>query len=213
MSLASVLLFPLVLLMPAVPAAQPGQGVGAGGQLVAQGDDGVDGLSLDAGSDQPASPGLWPDAGDDAWDDTPFLAMRFSMAEPQDSWQIRIEQRMTIRITPRAPMEMPRDMPADMPGRDGPAHFKERPFGSCIAAEAIAGVQPGQGNRLLLFTRDRRVVVAELEGACQARDFYSGFYLSHSSDGKVCVNRDRLQSRSGMRCHLTRLRELVEGHR
>jgi hypothetical protein len=58
--------------------------------------------------------------------------------------------------------------------------------------------------------RDRRIVQARLERACRARDFYSGFYLARSSDGKLCVDRDTLQSRSGANCKLTRFRQLVE---
>jgi hypothetical protein len=50
---------------------------------------------------------------------------------------------------------------------------------------------------------------AELEKACRARDFYSGFYVDRNADGQLCVDRDRLHSRSGSDCSVSRLRELV----
>lgn len=79
----------------------------------------------------------------------------------------------------------------------------------CVPIKGINGVQPGSGNRLVLFMADRRMVSARLEKSCRARDFYSGFYLERNEDGKLCVSRDKLQSRSGTSCELTRMRELV----
>ena len=65
----------------------------------------------------------------------------------------------------------------------------------------------------MLYLRDRRLIAAELERSCRARDFYSGFYLAKTSDGKLCVDRDTLLSRNGMNCKLTRIRQLVETDR
>ncbi|MEJ2458201.1 MAG: hypothetical protein P8Y58_08645, partial [Novosphingobium sp.] len=129
---------------------------------------------------------------------------------PQPAWQVRIEQRMEIRITPRAAPRMPRDMLVETPSRDVSMQFRERKIGKCLSISEIAGVKPDRGNRLLLYMRGRRLVAAELERSCRARDFYSGFYLSHTPDGQLCVDRDTLLSRSGMNCKLTRIRELVQ---
>lgn len=123
--------------------------------------------------------------------------------------QVRIEQQMTIRITPRPQPARP-NMLLDLPDREIGPRFLERNIGKCVKASGIAGVQPGDGNRLLLFMRDRRVVSAQLERACRSRDFYSGFYLSRSNDGQLCVDRDTLLSRSGANCKLTRMRQLIE---
>ena len=49
---------------------------------------------------------------------------------------------------------------------------------------------------------------AQLEKACSARDFYSGFYVEPSRDGNLCVSRDELQSRSGAKCELSALHRL-----
>ena len=79
-----------------------------------------------------------------------------------------------------------------------------------MSVAGLVGVQSAEGNRLLLFMRDRSVVSAHLDKACQSRDFYSGFYVERPGDGQLCVNRDKLQSRSGANCKIHKLRALVE---
>jgi hypothetical protein len=101
----------------------------------------------------------------------------------------------------------------DMPGGDGIPQFTERKIGKCLSIAGIASVRPDRSNKLLLFMRDSRIVSAELDRSCRARDFYSGFLLERSDDGRICVDRDNLLSRSGMSCKLTRIRELVEQDR
>lgn len=123
--------------------------------------------------------------------------------------QVRIEQRMTIRIAPRPAPSRP-DLLFYLPDDEVAPRFMERKMGKCLPISNIAGVQSGGGSRLILFMRDRRIVSASLERACRARDFYSGFYLSQSEDGRLCVDRDTLLSRNGANCKLTRLRQLVE---
>lgn len=140
--------------------------------------------------------------------ETPFDVVAEAM-RAQAARQVRIEQRMTIRVSPRAQPIMP-NMLADLPGREVGPRFLERKMGKCLSVSGIAGVQPNGDNRLLLFLRDRRMVSAELERSCRARDFYSGFYLSRNNDGQLCVDRDMLLSRSGANCRLTRIRQLVE---
>jgi hypothetical protein len=139
---------------------------------------------------------------------SPFevVAERF---RAEDANQVRIEQQITIRIAPRPQPARP-NMLMDLPNREVGPKFLERKMGKCLKVSSIAGVQPDGGSRLLLFMRDRRIVSADLERACRSRDFYSGFYLSRSSDGQLCVDRDTLLSRSGANCKLTRIRQLIE---
>ena len=124
--------------------------------------------------------------------------------------QVRIEQRITIRIAPRRPV-LPPETALARPKRSNPPTLRERHMSKCVPVAALAGVQVTSDNRLLLFLRDSRVVSASLERACRARDFYSGFYQERHTDGKLCVDRDTLLSRSGANCKLSRLRQLVEG--
>lgn len=125
--------------------------------------------------------------------------------------QVRIEQRVVVRIAPRGRVER-QNMVADLPSAPMPRRLVERKMEKCIPINEIAGVQTGSGNRLLLFLRDRRLVSANLEKACRARDFYSGFYVERHKDGRLCVDRDKLLSRSGANCEIERIRELVEAN-
>ncbi len=110
--------------------------------------------------------------------------------------QVRIQQRIIIRIAPS-------------PRRQAIRRIEERPGGDCVAVDAIAGVRPGDDNRLVLFMRDSRVLSAELDRACRAHDFYSGFYLERPGDGRLCVARDYLQSRAGANCRVAEFHRLV----
>ena len=123
--------------------------------------------------------------------------------------QVRIEQRVLIRITPRPPAAR-QNLLADLPQREIATRFEERRKEKCLALEGIAGVQTGSGNRLVLYLRDQRMISVSLEKACRARDFYSGFYVEKNKDGRLCVERDKLQSRTGARCEVEAMRQLVE---
>jgi hypothetical protein len=200
MTFASALMYPFLLLLPAAGASD--------GPL------GPEGASGEPAGGEPVPARAWPDLELPLPKADPRYSGRLvDKAFPQDAWQVRIEQRMTIRITPRSAAPMPPDMFVGMPGGDGVPQFVERKIGKCLAASSIASVRPDRANRLLLFMRDRRIVSAELDRSCRARDFYSGFLLERSEDGRICVDRDTLLSRSGMNCKLTRLRELVEQDR
>lgn len=125
--------------------------------------------------------------------------------------QVRIEQRVVVRIAPRVPSAR-QNLTADLPQRELSSRFEERGKEKCVALQGIAGVQTGSGNRLVLFLRDRRMISVNLEKSCRARDFYSGFYVEKSKDGRLCVDRDRLQSRTGVSCEVETMRRLVEAN-
>ncbi|BDI61410.1 hypothetical protein [Qipengyuania nanhaisediminis] len=126
----------------------------------------------------------------------------------QISRQVRIERRVIIRISPQRPGTR-NNLLAQLPRRGLTTRYAEREMERCVPVSRIAGVQTGTGNRLLLFMRDQRIVSVNLERACRARDFYSGFYVERSEDGQLCVDRDQLQSRSGARCDIARMSQLV----
>lgn len=122
--------------------------------------------------------------------------------------QVRIQQRMIIRIAPRSgPVRQ--NLTTSLAPRSSQPRYVERPVGDCLQVQSIAGVHAEGNDRLLLFLRDRRLISATLEKACSARDFYSGFYMENSSDGRLCVDRDQLHARSGAKCEVARLSQLV----
>ncbi len=86
--------------------------------------------------------------------------------------------------------------------------YEEQRAKSCVPISQISGVETGSGNRLLLFTREAGILSVRLEKACRARDFYAGFYVERNGDGKLCADRDTLQSRNGARCDISSMMQL-----
>ena len=123
--------------------------------------------------------------------------------------QVRIEQHIIWRVSPiRRPAR--ENMTALSQQGAPPPRFVERKMGQCVPMASIAGGRPESGSRLMLFMRDRRLIAANLEKSCSARDFYSGFYVDKpNSDGKLCVDRDRILARNGARCEIASFRLMV----
>ncbi|MCX7285918.1 MAG: hypothetical protein NTX28_18090 [Novosphingobium sp.] len=136
-----------------------------------------------------------------------FIAQGLS----DQTWnQVRIEQRMIIRIAPRMPGSML--APPPDPRFSAPPQFPrlfERKADKCLPIANIAGVQIESQDRLVLITRNRKMIGASLDKSCHARDFYSGFYVDRNDDGRLCAGRDTIHSRAGANCAITRMRELV----
>lgn len=125
--------------------------------------------------------------------------------------QIRIEQRVTIRIAPLPPAER-QEMLADLPQRGRSIRLEERGKSKCVALQDVAWVETGigSGSRLVLVMRDRQLMSVNLDKSCRARDFYSGFYVDKAKDGRICVDRDQLRSRTGVSCDVEGIYQLVE---
>lgn len=128
-------------------------------------------------------------------------------AHPLVYAQVRIEKRVIIRVprrrpTPLAPM-------ADFSRESSRQTYREKKIGKCLPMNNILGVQMFADRYLDLITKDQKRIRAELEDNCQARSFYSGFYVEKTEDGKMCAGRDILHSRSGAKCEIDRFRELV----
>ncbi|MBU7581286.1 MAG: hypothetical protein KAF27_12620 [Porphyrobacter sp.] len=144
-----------------------------------------------------------------AQDDPPLANPLSAMRRSSVANQVRIEQRVVVRIAPASPAAR-QNMMAELPQRTIAPRFEERGKEKCVALDGIAGVQTGSGNRLVLFLRDRRMISVNLEKTCRARDFYAGFYVEKNKDGRLCIERDKLQSRTGARCEVEAMRQLVE---
>ncbi|WP_017665333.1 hypothetical protein [Porphyrobacter sp. AAP82] len=147
-----------------------------------------------------------PDAG--GGDARPGINPLVALRQSSVAQQVRIDQRVVIRIAP-APPAARQNLAADLPPRASAPRFEERGKEKCVGLQGIAGVQTGSGNRLVLFLRDRKMLSVNLEKACRARDFYAGFYVEKNKDGQLCVSRDKLQSRTGARCEIETMRQLV----
>ncbi len=131
-----------------------------------------------------------------------FLMQRVQQ-EPAD--QVRIDQRLIIRIAPQSSRSGPYSEPIPVQQRQ---QFREKKTSRCLPVKGIAGVRV-EDSRLILFMRDRRIIGANLEKSCRARDFYSGFYVEHTNDGMFCAGRDDVHSRAGATCIVSRVREMI----
>ena len=121
--------------------------------------------------------------------------------------QVRIEQRVIIRIVPQS--SQPRAN-ALMPAHSAvPMRIVERPVEGCIPLRTIAGASVDRANRLRLYTRNRQVLSVRFSKECRADAFYSGFYVEKSEDGMLCSARDVIHSRSGVRCSIGQISQLV----
>lgn len=118
-----------------------------------------------------------------------------------DRDQIRMEQTVIIRVPRAAP-------PPKGKGRDFQHNFKEEKMGGCVAMKKIAGVRVASDQSLELLTVDGHLVRAYLNKGCEAREFYSGFYIEKPGDGKFCKEREVLHARSGAECRITKFRLL-----
>lgn len=150
---------------------------------------------------------LRPELGLEGIATPPFRVLQ-EARRPVAGNQVRIERRVIIRISPSSPDARARLLAA-LPNRSSQTELKEVEHDDCVEVDQIAGVQPAQDNRLLLFMHDRRVLTASLERSCTARSFYAGFYVERSEDGNLCIARDRLQSRAGASCQIDELHRLV----
>ena len=129
-------------------------------------------------------------------------------AEPEKAPQVRIERRVVIRISPSRSATSSRLM-AELPRRSMPTRFEEADHADCLSLDQLASAQPMGDDKLLLITRDRRLLSAALDRSCSAQAFYAGFYVERNEDGRLCVNRDELQSRAGDTCRISSLSRLV----
>jgi hypothetical protein len=86
--------------------------------------------------------------------------------------------------------------------------WKEKKGPKCIAMRAIAGAALIGQNSVDLILRDRSRVRARLESSCPALDYYHGFYVTPTSDGQICADRDPIRSRMGGECGIDKFRTL-----
>ena len=138
--------------------------------------------------------------------DRPPGAASFDVLGPPVQRQVRIEQRIILRVSPRVPRA---NALQDAATARTNRRYVEREMGSCLTAGEIGAVRTAGEDRILLYTRNRGIVTARLEKACNARDFYSGFYVERNDDGRICERRDLLQSRAGAKCRIAAMRQLV----
>lgn len=119
----------------------------------------------------------------------------------QFAWQV-VEQQIIIRIPLRRPLRQPQ-------ARSQPALvWRETEAASCQPAQQIAQARFTRPGVIDFLMRDRRVLRARLDSDCVNLGYYSSFYLVPGDDGRICVDRDLVQSRAGGQCAISAFRTL-----
>jgi hypothetical protein len=78
----------------------------------------------------------------------------------------------------------------------------------CIAAARLIGATLLRQNSVDLILRDNSRVRARLQRSCPALDYYRGFYINATEDGRICADRDSIRSRAGGECQIDQFRTL-----
>lgn len=133
--------------------------------------------------------------------------------EPPSSpyWQVVIEQQLIIRVpAQRSSLNNFAAGPTTtLRTRPLPVIWKEKKAPKCVAMRNILGMQAVQRDSIDLITRQKQRLRAQLNRGCRALDFYAGFYMQGSKDGKLCEERDQIHARTGAKCEIDKFRLMV----
>ena len=72
----------------------------------------------------------------------------------------------------------------------------------CISASRLIGATSIRPNSVDLILRDNSRIRAQLQRSCPALDYYRGFYINATEDGRICADRDTIRSRAGGECQI-----------
>jgi hypothetical protein len=112
--------------------------------------------------------------------------------------QVIIRERLIVRVPARvAPAVPPR------------IKWKEKKAARCLPMNGVAGAAVVEEDSVDLILKGGQRVRAQFESSCPALDYYSGFYILPSEDGRICADRDSIHTRAGGECQITRFRTLV----
>lgn len=126
-------------------------------------------------------------------------------------WQMVIEQQLIIRVPARR-SQLNDFAAGPAPSRRAtelPVVWKEKKAPKCVAMRNILGMQAVQRDSIDLITRQKQRLRAQLNRGCRALDFYAGFYMQGSKDGKLCEDRDQIHARTGAKCEIDKFRLMV----
>lgn len=131
------------------------------------------------------------------------------LAFGSDDKQPRPPQTGTITVRQQIIIRVPNGVRRVSPAGASLIRWEEGRGPRCIAANRIVGaVLLGQNSVDLIF-RDNSRIRARLERRCPALDYYYGFYVNATQDGRICADRDSIRSRVGGECQIDAFRALT----
>jgi len=142
----------------------------------------------------------------------PLVALSTPLSEQSSSfWQLVIEQQLIIRVPAQRSQLNSFSAGPEQSRRANelPIVWKEKKAPKCVAMRNIMGMQAVQRDSIDLITRQRQRLRAQLNRGCRALDFYAGFYMQGSKDGKLCEDRDQIHARTGAKCEIDKFRLMV----
>lgn len=90
-----------------------------------------------------------------------------------------------------------------------PVEWREKKGPRCLPLGDLAGAVILKPDAVDLVLGGGERMRARLDKDCPALNFYSGFYIKPTRDGKVCADRDAVHSRAGRMCGIEDFRRLV----
>lgn len=114
---------------------------------------------------------------------------------PVELAQLTIEQSLIVRVPRHTPVK--------------PLRWKSKKGPKCVAMSTIAGAAVVTDDAIDLALRGGQRLRAHFSSRCPALDYYSGFYILPTGDGRICAGRDMIGTRAGGQCEIQRFRRLV----
>lgn len=134
-----------------------------------------------------------------------LLLLLFSVPD-----QPAMEKRVTVRHQ-RIILRMPVGPP---PARAfALTDWRESRGPRCVTASSLAGATSPGPESVDLILRDNSRMRVRLARGCSALDFYRGFYIHATADGRICADRDSIRSRAGGECQIDQFRTLAPSRR
>lgn len=130
---------------------------------------------------------------------TGFAAQDSVEANDMRYAQITVRQRIIIRV--------PEGDRRVVPAGSSLIRWRESGGPRCVQARQIIGATLG-GSSVDLIMRDNSRIRARLGQRCAGLDYYRGFYVNATEDGRICADRDVIRSRMGGQCEITGFRNL-----
>ncbi|MGQ2975190.1 MAG: hypothetical protein ACT6QT_05815 [Sphingopyxis sp.] len=142
----------------------------------------------------------------------PLVAISSPTPEQVSSfWQVVIEQQLIIRVPAQRSQLNNFAAGPSMSKRatELPVVWKEKKAPKCVSMRNILGMQAVQRDSIDIITRQKQRLRAQLNRGCRALDFYAGFYMQGSKDGKLCEDRDQIHARTGAKCEIDKFKLMV----
>jgi hypothetical protein len=123
-------------------------------------------------------------------------------APPSATGTVTVRHQQIIIRLPRGPQQV-------TPAGASLIQWREGRGPRCITASRLIGATSFRPSSVDLILRDNSRVRAQLHRRCPALDYYRGFYINATEDGRICADRDVIRSRTGGECQIDRFSALV----